>query len=74
MKLVVLTVVLSLFSSVGLGRTFKIGTMIPEGTNYANLLSDMAKEIKAGTNKRVKFKFAWGGVAGDEPDVLRKIK
>lgn len=74
MKLLVLTVCLSFLSSVSFGRTFKIGTMIPEGTNYSTLLSDMAKEIKTKTKKRVKFKFAWGGVAGDEPDVLRKIR
>jgi TRAP-type C4-dicarboxylate transport system substrate-binding protein len=54
-------------------RTYKIGTMIPEGTDYANLLADMAKEIKEKTEKRVKLKYYFGGLAGDEPDVLRKI-
>lgn len=55
------------------GKTYKIGTMIPKGTDYAKLLSDMAKEISTKTSGRVKLKFYFGGLAGDEPDVLRKI-
>lgn len=67
----------SLLSLPGLARleakTYKIGTMIPEGTSYAKLLGDMGDEIKSKTDGRVKFKFFYGGLAGDEPDVMRKI-
>lgn len=74
MKLV-LSVALSMFiASQSLAKTFKVGTMIPEGTNYATLLSEMSQEIKKATKKRVKLKFVWGGIAGDEPDVMRKIR
>ena len=74
MKLILMTALTFLLGSPLQAKTFKIGTMIPEGTNYANLLAEMSKEVKKATKKRVKFKFAWGGVAGDEPDVLRKIR
>ncbi|SMF59664.1 TRAP transporter substrate-binding protein DctP [Pseudobacteriovorax antillogorgiicola] len=74
MKLSTITMLSLLLSATLQAKTFKVGTMIPEGTNYANLLEEMGKEIKKATNKRVKFKFVWGGVAGDEPDVLRKIR
>lgn len=54
-------------------KTLKIGTMIPKGNEYANYLEEMAKKVKEKTDGRVKFKFYFGGLAGDEPDVLRKI-
>jgi TRAP-type C4-dicarboxylate transport system substrate-binding protein len=53
--------------------TLKMATLAPQGTTYADTLSDMAKEIKKKTDGRVKFKIYYGGVAGDEPDALRKI-
>jgi TRAP-type transport system periplasmic protein len=54
--------------------TFKVGVLAPEGTNWANSLKQMGKEIKKATKKKVKFKFYFGGAQGDEPDVLRKIR
>jgi TRAP-type C4-dicarboxylate transport system substrate-binding protein len=55
-------------------KKIKIGVLAPEGTTYANTLKKMAKEIKKATNKKVRFKFYFGGVQGDEPDVLRKVR
>ncbi len=54
--------------------TLKLGVLTPEGTTWSNSLRDMAKEIKASTNGDVELKIYYGGVAGDEPDVLRKIR
>tara|TARA_B100001094_G_C18152255_1_gene784335 strand:- start:233 stop:1228 length:996 start_codon:yes stop_codon:yes gene_type:complete len=56
------------------GKTFKVGALVPEGTSWANGLKAMAKEIKKQTDGRVKIKLYLGGVGGDEPDVLRKIR
>lgn len=67
----ILCLVLSLSLS---AKTFKISTLAPEGTTWANNLKRMAKEVKKKTNGKVKFKVYYGGVAGDEPDVLRKIR
>lgn len=55
------------------GLTLKMGVIAPKGTNWANNLDDMAKEIKKATNGRVKFKVYYGATAGDEPVALRKI-
>ncbi len=55
-------------------KTYKIGTMIPEGTSYSNLLKEMGKKIRSETKGKVKFKFVMGGVAGDERDVVNKIR
>lgn len=54
--------------------TLKIAAIAPEGTNWANTIKKMAKEVKKATDGKVKFKIYYGGVAGDEPDVLRKIR
>lgn len=63
-----------LLLNIAFGKTFKISTLAPEGTTWANNLKKLAKEIKSKTNGKVKFKVYYGGVAGDEPDVLRKIR
>jgi TRAP-type C4-dicarboxylate transport system substrate-binding protein len=54
--------------------TLKLAVLTPEGTTWSNSLKDMAKEIKTATNGDVELKIYYGGVAGDEPDVLRKIR
>ncbi len=55
-------------------KSLKISTLAPEGTTWANNLKNLAKEVKSKTKGKVKFKVYYGGVAGDEPDVLRKIR
>lgn len=55
-------------------KILKVGTLTPEGTTWSNNLKEMAKEIKAATNGEVELKPFMGGVSGDEPDVLRKIR
>lgn len=52
----------------------KIATLAPEGTTWMNVLGAMADEIETATAGEVKFKFYPGGVAGDEHDVLRKMR
>lgn len=51
----------------------KIACLAPKGTTWAKTINDMGKEIKTATDGQVTFKIYYGGVAGDEPDVLRKI-
>jgi TRAP-type transport system periplasmic protein len=52
----------------------KIAAVVPEGNTMAKALKSMAKEIKKKTKGKVKLKLYLGGVAGDEADVLRKVK
>ena len=56
------------------GKTFKIATLSPEGSDWMQKMRTGAREIKEKTNGRVKFKFYPGGVMGDDPAVLRKIR
>jgi TRAP-type C4-dicarboxylate transport system substrate-binding protein len=61
-------------SSQAIAVTIKIAALVPEGTNWAKTIKKMSKEIKKATDGKVKFKVYYGGVAGDEPDVLRKVR
>lgn len=54
--------------------TIKIATIAPKGSNFMNTYEDLIRQIRAKTNGQVDFKIYWGGVQGDEKDVLRKIK
>jgi len=54
-------------------RVYRIATMVPDKTSYSILLEEFSKKVAEATEKRVEFKFFWGGVQGDEAGVLRKI-
>lgn len=54
--------------------TLKFATLLPTGTAWTKLLDDWVKEVEEKSNGRIKFKVYSGGVMGDEPDVLRKIR
>jgi TRAP-type C4-dicarboxylate transport system substrate-binding protein len=57
-------------------RTFvlKFASLAPEGSTWQNGLQAAADEIKERSEGRLIFRMYPGGVAGDEKDVLRKIK
>jgi TRAP-type transport system periplasmic protein len=52
----------------------KMASIAPKGSSMANAFDDMAKQVRDRTNNEVAFKIYWGGVQGDEKDVIRKIK
>ncbi|MCU0577260.1 MAG: TRAP transporter substrate-binding protein DctP [Desulfobacterota bacterium] len=52
----------------------KVASLAPKGANIANLFEEISKQIRAKTDNEVMFKTYWGGVQGDEKDVLRKIR
>jgi TRAP-type C4-dicarboxylate transport system substrate-binding protein len=54
--------------------TLKFATLIPVGTAWTKILDNWTKEVETKSNGRLKFKMYPGGVMGDEPDVLRKIR
>jgi len=54
--------------------TLKFATLMPTGTSWTNLLDEWVKEVEEKSEGRLKFKMYPGGVMGDEPDVLRKIR
>lgn len=52
----------------------KLAALVPEGTSWGTSLKKFAKEVETATNGEVNIKVYYGGVAGDEPAVLKKIR
>lgn len=53
---------------------FKIASLAPEGSTFANVMKDAEGEVYDATGGAVGCKFYFGGVAGDEKDVLKKVR
>lgn len=66
----------SLFFSMNLyaGQQLKLAVLIPEGTTWGKSLKNLSREVESLTGGEVSFKIYFGGVSGDESDVLRKIR
>src|SRR5579863_4155730 len=52
----------------------KFATLAPDGSTWMKVMSDYDKALQEKTGGQVRFKFYWGGVQGDEKDVVRKIR
>jgi TRAP-type C4-dicarboxylate transport system substrate-binding protein len=50
----------------------RFGTLVPDGTAWARELKAFAREVEDGAHQRIKF--YWGGIAGDEKEMLARIK
>lgn len=74
MKLILPLIISVLSIQYSFATKIKIATLVPKGTNWANTLKDLSKEVKKETNGKVKFQIYYGGTQGDEPDVLRKTR
>ncbi len=54
--------------------TLKYATLAPENTIWAKVIKRCVDEISAKTNGEVKVRVFYGGIAGDEPSVMRKLR
>jgi TRAP-type C4-dicarboxylate transport system substrate-binding protein len=52
----------------------KFATLAPAGSTWMNVIAEWAGKVEKESQGRLKFKFYPGGVSGDEPDMLRKIR
>ncbi len=52
----------------------KFATLAPAGSTWMNILEQWGERVKSGSNGRLLIKFYPGGVQGDEPDVVKKIR
>lgn len=78
MKKTVLFFIVILMSITGYAQNakyvIKFATLAPEGSTWMKVMRDLDKAIQEATNGEVKFKIYPGGIAGDEKDVVRKIR
>ncbi len=54
--------------------TIKFATLAPEGSTWLKVMRDFDKALRQDSGGRIGFKLYPGGVAGDEKDVIRKIR
>ncbi len=54
--------------------TIKFGTLAPERSPWYDLIRDMAEAWKTASGGTVKVRIYAGGIAGDEPDMVRTMK
>jgi TRAP-type transport system periplasmic protein len=52
----------------------KLGTLAPEGSPWHSILQNMGADWKKALDGKLKFQIYPGGVAGDEPDMVRKMR
>jgi TRAP-type C4-dicarboxylate transport system substrate-binding protein len=52
----------------------KLGTLVPEGSAWHDILRDLAEDWKRATGGAVTLRIYPGGIAGDEPDMVRKMR
>ena len=50
----------------------RFGTLVPDGTAWARELKAFAREVEDVAHQRIKF--YWGGIAGDEREMIARIK
>lgn len=74
MLLTILLVLLAPRPAFGADQVVNLGTLAPEGSAWHNVLRDMAEEWKKATDGRVRFRIYPGGVAGDEPFMVKKMR
>ena len=52
----------------------KFASLAPAGSTWMNVINEWATKVAKESQGRLTFKFYPGGVSGDEPDMLRKIR
>lgn len=52
----------------------KLATLVPDGSVWDKAMKDMGAEWSQSTGGRVQLRVYPGGVAGDEPDIVRKLR
>lgn len=52
----------------------KLGTVIPKGTTWAHYMDQFSQTVKEKTGGQADFKIYYGGVQGEEKDVIKKIR
>ena len=55
-------------------QVVKLATLVPEGSVWDKAMRELGAQWAAGTQNRVSLRIYPGGVAGDEPDLVRKMR
>ncbi len=75
LKTVVLAAALSAALALpALAATLKIAFLAPPGSKWDQIFQKMAKSVSEKTGGKLRVRFIGGGVMGDEPDEVRKMR
>ena len=55
-------------------QVLKLATLAPEGSPWHDVIADVGENWKALSGGRITLRIYAGGVAGDEPDMIRKMR
>ena len=55
-------------------KYIKFATLAPEGSTWMNVMTDLSKDLEKATGGKLKFKFYPGATAGEDKDVVKKIR
>jgi TRAP-type transport system periplasmic protein len=55
-------------------KYIKFATLAPEGSTWMNVMTDLSKDLEKATGGKLKFKFYPGAMAGEDKDVVKKIR
>jgi len=66
--------VTALVPAVAGAQVVKLASLVPEGSVWDKAMRDLGAQWAAGTQNRVTLRVYPGGVAGDEPDLVRKMR
>ena len=55
-------------------QTIKLATLVPEGSIWDKAERELSASIQSATTSKIRFQIYPGGVAGDEPDFVRKMR
>ncbi|MCS6972486.1 MAG: TRAP transporter substrate-binding protein DctP [Turneriella sp.] len=69
-----LTLALFFTVSASAETILKYATLAPENTLWARVIKRCADEIEQQTKGEIKLRVFYGGIAGDEPSVMRKLR
>lgn len=73
-KLLILAALLLPMAAQAKKTVIKMATMAPKGSAFYNILTEMAETWKTESDGQVQVRVFAGGVAGDDADVIRKIR
>jgi len=76
MKTIALVALTALWATAAAAQTLtvKMATLVPKGSSWHRILQEMAEEWKTASGGKVTVRLYPGGVAGDDPDVVRKMR
>ena len=55
-------------------KYIKFATIAPDGSSWMNVMTDLSADLEKATGGKLKFKFYSGGKAGEDKDVVKKIR